>query len=227
MSEEYENTPIIDDPGPTVPVGISAEERQGLIAEAQEARRNSQRLAEELHELRQVTLRSIPQRPADDPVEAALGMLRQGNDPALVDALKGILVPVLNELNMQRVSNQQLQQGLEQIASMQREVRVNQQLQSAIPDIDRIGPKLLEELSQYDAETQQLYVKNPKLLKPLADQVRKQMGNAGASDRSRVERAKTGMDIGMADPAQLSKAESLRKMSDKDFEAEYTKFMSS
>lgn len=228
MSEEMETTEIqVPDSAPVVPAGMSAEERQGLIAELQETRAQARRQSEELHQLRQVTLQNMNQRqqPTGDPVEGAIAELKKSNDPALIDATKGFLVPILGELNLLRMTTAQLQQGFHQVMQMQREAQIHVNLSQAIPDIDVLGPEILKELATYDQETREFYIRKPDQLRVLADKIRLQKGGSLASAKVKADRAKTGMDTGAADAQSLSKAESLKKMSEKDFAVEFDKWI--
>lgn len=213
MSEEQE--PLIEQTeesqAPPQPV-FTVEEKQGLIRELQESRAQSRQIQAELHEHRQASLRQQYQAPPVDPVDTALQSLKAKNDPALVAALEGILRPVLSELYQTRTSNSQQAEVIERIQAMQREVSVNQQLSQTIPDIATIGPDLLKLLEKYPQATQQMYVNNPALLQPLADQVRSARASGKQVAKVAADRARTGMDTGPSDSGFTTTADAMASM---------------
>lgn len=165
---------------------------QGVIEEMQRLRSDVHRRDEELHALRIATLQSAV--PRVDPVEAALQKVAKDTDPDAFKYIAPALKPILEELAAQRALNQQLQSNVQFLAQRDHERETHSQLSQFIPDLDVIGPRLLELVEKLPANVKKQYVDNPALFIPLADAVRNQ--SAAVVAKNRGARAATVMDTG-------------------------------
>jgi hypothetical protein len=165
-----------------------------VIEEMQRLRQDVNRRDEELHALRVATLRSST--PQENPVEVALRRIQAKTDPDAWKYIAPALAPVLEELAMQRAANEQLQQNVQILAQRGRELETQSQLAQYIPDLDKVGPALLDLVGKLPPQIQKQYADNPALFIPLAEAVRGQ--GTGASRRVAGARAAASMDTGGA-----------------------------
>ncbi len=193
---------------PTVPDEPKAKEDNrvpldDLISE----RQARQRAEQELHALRIATLQGIqqPQQPQEDVVEVALAKIakKAGWDDTVSAVLGPAMRPIIEELAyMRRLSEDALAElgnqraRIAQLTEREQAQAQNQELSRMIPDLDKVGPKMLELLKGLPPETQQMYAANPKLLIPLAQAVRS--SNGLDAPKPRPNRAALNVDTGGA-----------------------------
>lgn len=213
--EEQEEQQVETAPAVVEPV---APVNQALIAERQAAQQEVRQLREELHALRTATLQqaSAPQQNVD-PVGNALKRIEKDMDP---DAFK-FTAPgtklILEELHAMRLRedalmqrNQYLEQTVSEIAQEARSRKVYSQLSQAIPDLDKLGPIMIEHLGKQSVEMQQKYINDPSLLIPLAEAFRAAGVKPGKNVQA--ERAKVGMDLGAGERATPITASDVERM---------------
>ena len=166
--------------------------RPAVLEEMQRLRSDVHRRDEELHALRIATLQSAV--PRVDPIQAALQRVEKETDPDAFKYIAPALKPILEELASQRALNQQLQSNVQFLAQRDHERETHTQLSQFIPDLDVLGPRLLELVEKLPANVKKQYIDNPALFIPLADAVRNQSATGVA--RNRGARAATVMDTG-------------------------------
>lgn len=175
-------------------------------------RRARQNLEQELHALRIATLQGVSApEPREDPVDAALAKIakRAGWDEAVTSVLGPSLRPVIEELAYLRELNEkalgeigQQRQHIERLSERDRLASQNNELSRLIPDLDKIGPKMLELLKDLPPEAQKMYAANPTMLLPLAKAVR--TSNGVEAPKPKVNKAQLSVDTGAAPSQPLS-----------------------
>lgn len=228
--EPVESEPVVEEtPAPDEPTA-KADNRvplDDLISE----RQARQRLEQELHALRIATLQGAaqPQPSQDDVVDAAIARIakKAGWDDTVSAVLGPAMRPIIEELAYLRQINDQAMAEIgnqrAQIAHLSEREQAqaqNQELSRIIPDLDKVGPKMLELLKGMPPEVQNQYAANPKLLIPLAQAVRSSNGMEPA--KPRVNKAQLSVDTGGAPSQPLSfNADSIAAMkpNSKEFEA--------
>lgn len=193
-----EETEVPDEPKAKEDTRVPLDE---LIAE----RHAKQRLEQELHALRIATLQGVTanQAPKEDPVEAALSRIakRAGWDDTLASVLGPTMRPLLEELAYMRELNEQTLQELGQqrqevsrLSERDRTIAQNAELTRIIPDLEKVGPKMLDLLKGMPPDVQKMYAANPQLLIPLAQAVRS--SNGVEAPKPRVNKAQLSVDTG-------------------------------
>jgi hypothetical protein len=208
MSQE-ENTEVSSDlsnPGEQTPENAPKPEGQGrsgglppaVIEEMQALRAENRQRSDELHALRLATLRSAAQGPQYDPIEVAMKKLEAVADPDAFKYVAPMMKPILQEVAAMRERNEQLEQQVVFLSRRDRERETHTQLATMIPDLNVIGPKLLEHIEKLPASAQQLYADNPQLFVPLAEAIR---GSSlpGKKGNAAANRAIATMDTGSND----------------------------
>lgn len=198
--------PETADAEPIVEAAKAQEEQRVPVSELIAERHARQQISAELDALRVATLRGIqaPQVPQEDPVDGALARIakKAGWDDTMQTVFGPTLRPVLEELAYQRQQSAALIQRLEQqdqqiarLSESERALAQNQELSRLIPDLDKIGPKMLELIKDLPDGLKKQYLANPQLLLPIAAAVRT---NGGVTPAGRKTKAELSVDTGGA-----------------------------
>lgn len=205
---EVQEEPAAHPEEPTAKVEENRVPLEHLIQE----RQARQRLEQELHAVRIAALQAMTPQASqeDDPVEVAMGRIakKAGWDDTLSSVLGPTIRPVIEELAylrrvndaaMAKIEAQEAQ--LARLSEREQAQAQNQELARIIPDLDRVGPKMLELLKDMPPEVQQQYAANPRLLIPLANAVR---STAPAAAAPRMKPGHLGVDTGAPPSTPLS-----------------------
>ena len=235
--EQPEDQPVEPEPEPEAPEPQAKQEDRVPVSELINERHARQRLEEEVHALRMAHLQAgqamAPRAPERDPVDVAMERLVKsaGWDDAMNTVMGPALRPLLQEIaylrEMDERKNEEFARVTQQIQALSERDRLanqNQQLAQMIPDLDKVGPLILDHLKDMPDAVKQTYAANPQLLIPLANALRASNGVATPKSQrgTQAARAATALDTGAAPSAPLTlDAPTLASMrpGSKEFEA--------
>ena len=205
MSQDPENDNFEPEVVPDDGTAGVAEEPEGqprqhglpasVIEELQNLRQENRQRSEELHQARMAMLNQASQQPRMDPVEIAYQKLQSQTDPDAWKYIAPSIKPLLAELASMRDRETQMSQQLEFLTRRDRERETHTQLASLIPDLDSVGPRILEMMKDLPPQVQKMYADNPALFVPLAKSLRE--GRPMTSKKAvEAARAAVSMDTG-------------------------------